>query len=255
MAKQRHRPPIHCTIYGDTGSRKSTFAGTFPKPIAVNCFDPHGKDTPYLRLGVPTELEIDDRFGTYFREVYSKQGEVIVRLDYFIDADPKRPTAYRSFLSRMQAFHDEYDQWKTIVNDSVTFMEFICRKNEQYHLNPTAKDARQWWGGSTNELEEMLLGTFGALPLNVVNICHIDEDKDEFNGVISRKPKAPGRLGKGIAAGYGEMYHAYVARATPQSEREWLLQTQPDAMWMASTQIGAPDPCAPHYEALWENWK
>lgn len=47
--------PLHLLLYGDTGSGKSTFAATFPKPMLVWCFDPHGKDMPYRRLGVKGE--------------------------------------------------------------------------------------------------------------------------------------------------------------------------------------------------------
>ena len=42
-------PPIHCMVYADTGIGKSTFASTFPKPMLVFHFDPHGKDWPYRK--------------------------------------------------------------------------------------------------------------------------------------------------------------------------------------------------------------
>jgi len=36
-------------VYGDTGTGKSTFAASFPKPLLVFCFDPAGKDIPYWK--------------------------------------------------------------------------------------------------------------------------------------------------------------------------------------------------------------
>ena len=50
--REEQQQPVHLLLYGDTGSGKSTFAATFPKPMLVWCFDPHGKDMPYKRLGV-----------------------------------------------------------------------------------------------------------------------------------------------------------------------------------------------------------
>ena len=46
------RPPIHVLVYADTGSGKSEFLSTFPKPMLIWHFDPYGKDLPYIRKGV-----------------------------------------------------------------------------------------------------------------------------------------------------------------------------------------------------------
>lgn len=245
------RPPLHCLTYGDPGSRKSTFAATFPKPMNVFFFDPIGKETPYLRQGNPTELYVNDTYGIYSRDVLDANGDLLIRIEYFGDIDPKKPTGYKAFLSRMQDFYKEMDIWRTAVIDSVTFMEFGSRKYEQYVLNKTTKDQRQWWAGATDAVEEMLQGSFGAMPINVVVTAHIDEHKDDFNGMILRRPKAPGRLGKGLAAGYSEVYHAYVYR-DDKGDLQYALQTRPDAMWIAESQIGAPDPSWGDYEQLWQ---
>jgi len=44
--------PIHCLVYGDTGTGKSTFASTFHEVgnVLVFCWDGHGKDLPYHKL-------------------------------------------------------------------------------------------------------------------------------------------------------------------------------------------------------------
>jgi hypothetical protein len=214
-------------------------------------FDPIGKETPYLRQGTPTDMYVNDQYGIYSRDVLNDAGELLIRIEYFGDVNVQKPTGYKAFLTRMQDFYNELPSWGTAVIDSTTFMEFGARKYEQYVLNPKTKDRRQWWGGSTDTVEEMLQGSFGAMPINVVVICHVDEDKDDFNGMIVRKPKAPGRLSKGLAAGYSEVYHAYVYRDA-EGNRQYALQTQPDQMWIAESQVGAPDPCWGNYEAIWE---
>lgn len=50
---QGERPPMHMFVYGDSGSGKSTFLATFPKPMLVFMFDGMGKDLPFWKyLGV-----------------------------------------------------------------------------------------------------------------------------------------------------------------------------------------------------------
>jgi len=96
------------------------------------------------------------------------------------------------------------------------------------------------------------MGRLAALPMDVVVVCHVDEDKDEVHGTMVRNPKLPGRLRKGAAAGYMELYHL-AARRTGQ-ETEWTVQTQSDALYNCASQIQAPNGCAPDYAELWSNF-
>lgn len=244
--------PIHTLLYGDSGSGKSTCAATYPKPILVWAFDPPGKDTPYLNRGESGELQTDD-LGTPIRDVLSrKTGKLLIRVEHYVDRDFKEAEAYHRFLTRMTHFQTEYADWATVVFDSVTFAELCARKWFQYKLNPTAKDGRQWFGGSTDLIEEMLMGRLAALPMNVVVCAHVDEDKDELHGTFVRTPKMPGqRLRKGVMAAFSEVYRTFIT-TDEQGQRVHLLQTRGDKQWAASSQINAPDPCWPDYKALWE---
>ena len=250
-------PPIHCLVYGDPGSKKSTFAATFPTPgIVISC-DPHGKDQPYWRRGIPSALKLASLGGpdeltpglTYpYREVVSKKtGELLWRIEYYHDTNPQEPFAYPTLLQRMARLHDEYSKWKTLVFDSVTFFELCARKYQQYHVMPDSKEPRRWYAGSTEAVEEMCLIRLGVLPMNVVLICHVDEQRDEVSGSFLRNPAAPGRLSKRLPAGYAELYRAFV----DPTEKWFGLQTQSDGRFNAASQIPAPDNCEPHYKALW----
>src|SRR3990167_1795906 len=208
-------PPTHTLIYGDSGSGKSTVAATWPKPMLVMAFDPRGKEMPYLRVGSPEPEQPDGS-----RIIRSaKTGNPIIKIERYNDVDPTQPTAYPAFMRRMSALPDEYAVWRTIVLDSVTFMELASRKYQQYTLNPSAKDPRQWYGGSTEQLEEMLMIRFGSLPMNVVVIAHVDEDKDEVHGTYVRNPSAPGRLRKRMPSAFAELYRAYLG-SVESGERE-----------------------------------
>jgi len=159
----------------------------------------------------------------------------------------------------MAVFRLEYDRWRTCVVDSATFMELAARKRHEKILNPMVKfakgtDTRQWFAGGTDDLEEMLIMRLGALPMNVVVVCHIDERRNEVSGEILRGPFAPGRLSKRglLCAAFQEQYHSFTYR-DDNGRRVYALQTMNDGQWAATTQIMAPDPCYPHYLSLFQN--
>ena len=250
------RPPIHALIIGDAGGGKSTVAATFPKPMLVHSFDPLGKEIPYLKVGDMQPVQLPIPGGTPYRDVVSKKsGKLLIRIRYYLDADMTHPDAYRRLLADLAKLQAEYAEWATVVFDSTTFAELAARKWHQYGLNPQAKDPRQWFGGSTDLLEELIMGRVAALPMNAVVIAHVDEEKDELHGMMLRSPKLPGRLRKGAASAFPELYRAFVGKDGDTGERVHLLQTQADAIWNCASQINAPNPCVPYYSALWGGWE
>lgn len=256
--------PIHCLVYGESGTKKSTFAASFPTPILVFFFDPLGKDAPYLRRGMPSGL-IPSQFSDFSQqEIYPADptdgDNLLIRLEYFPDPFPQRPVAYPTFLARFAQLQSHLfgvrpiegePAWKTIVFDSATFMELAARKYAQYILDPTSKDPRRWYGASKEQLEETLMIAAGSLNVNVVTLCHVDEDKDEAGGFMVRNPSLPGKLRKSAASGYGEFYHSFI-QADSNGAPVHYLQTQGDALYNAGSQILAPNRCPPEYRALWK---
>lgn len=258
------RPPIHLLDYGDFGGGKSTFAETFPKPMLIWSFDAHGKDMPYFRNCEVGELT--DAGGYFVRDLTSKRtGKLLKRVEYYHDMDwiipveiqrkagksiqDLKPDAYAAFLQRMAGFQQEYTNWKTVVLDSVTSMEIAARRWDQFVLNPRAEDARQWYGASKDLLERMLLGRLASLPMNVVVLAHIDDEKYEFQGKQKRFPMAPGKLRGSLPSQFQEVYHQYT-----DDQGGFWLQTRADTLFAATTQIHAANPCVPDYKALWENF-
>lgn len=255
------RDPIHCMVYGDSGGGKSEFASTLPKPLLVLQFDPPDKSGPYLRKGRP-QAPAEGEWGPTRNVWHKDKDETIIRIDYFCDpVAPRRvnnqtvnsPTAYPNFLKRMDQVYGEIREgkWASLVIDSVTYMEYASRMYEKFVLNPTAKDPRQWYGGSKDALESILMGSVVMLPCNVVVVAHIDEDRDDVHGNMIYNPAAPGKLSKRMPAGYGELYRQYV-KDEEDGKRVYLLQTARSEEYNAGSQIGAPNPCVPHYKALFE---
>lgn len=271
------RPFTKCLIFGAPGSGKTGFLASWPKPMLVFFWDAYGKDTPLLRE--PDRTPIDPakvtQLQTYmiptgganveiiYRDVQRSDG--LIRIEYYHDLDPQNPAAFARFRARLNLLYQEFNTWQTVGNDSVTSMEFLARMNHKYHLNRQedkafhSRDPRKWFGGSTDDLEEVLKGTFKGLPMNVVVTAHVDQDRDETaSGIMARNPSAPGRLRGGLSDSYQELYHSYVIEqrnpATAEVERHFVLQTQPDSTFNAATQIDAPSPCWSNYDALWVNY-
>lgn len=178
---------------------------------------------------------------------------LIARIEYYRDENIEKPKAYAQLKYRVPMI--DYDKWKTVILDSTTFMEFSARKRDEYLLNPGVKDGRQHYAASKNAIEEMLYVGLGDLPMNVVVICHIDEDKDELHGQMVRTPALPGKLTRRIGAAFQEVYRTFIFRDGGTGEPKYGLQTGPDGMHQATGQLRAPNPCWPHYDNLWKNWE
>lgn len=214
-----------------------------------------------LKQGKVSELS-QYQIGEYvipYRDIMHPDG--LIRIEYYHDLDADHPTAALKFRSRLAMFQNEYTQWKTCSADSLTLMELAFRMLQVKVMNPMEKfqkgtDTRQWFAGSTDDVEEIAVVRFAGLPMNVVLSCHIDERRNDVSGEILRGPFAPGRLSKRgeLSAAFQEQYHLYCVR-NDQGERVHQLRTRNDGQWVATTQISAPNPCWPHYDSLWANYQ
>lgn len=200
--------------------------------------------------------------------VLFKGDDAIVQVEHYLDADPESPKVWETFRMRLSKLHTEYDYWRTIVVDSVTFAEIAARSESKYRLNRAAKDERRHYAYSTDEIERALLIRFGRIPCNVGVLCHIDETivqdeehkggqiiaaRDEVNGIMVRNPAAPGRLRKRLPGGYDGLFRSYVEH-TPEG-REYVWQTQPDSKWNCMNAIDCDPVVVATYDNLWVNWK
>jgi len=271
------RPYLHALLYGDTGVGKTTFASTFPKPMLVFQFDHNGKDMPYMKGGEVQKGEDGNELQSY--EIETGRGDItithrdvmypdgIVRIEYYNRTDDiDNPTAFSYFRTRMGILHEEYDLWKTVVVDSITFMALQARKLEEKVLNPLPQgvtlytkggggDQRMWFAGATSSLEELLCMRLAGLDMNVVAIAHVSRDKNMLSGEIVQVPSAPGRLSSMslLSAAFAEQYRLYTKR-NAEGYREYWAQTSNRDQYAAATQIEADDPVYPHYASLWTGW-
>lgn len=260
-----NRPALHAITYGDPGGGKTTFATTWPKPALAFIFDAHGKDSPYFRwcrANGGTITEDVNEWGTPIRDLVTPSAGTI-RLEYYNDISPVigedragYPHTYELFEWRMKERRFFAEDWQTVIVDSVTFMELCARMYARHVKNPDTKEPRQWFGFSTDALELALIVQLQSFPRNVLVLAHIDANKDEVLGSFVRQLAAPGRLTSRneLAAGYAELYRAYVVKERGGAA-QYVLQTQRDALFNCATQIDAPDPSWQDYEELWGNFR
>jgi hypothetical protein len=259
------RPKLKVIAFGHTGSGKSTFAATFPKPMLVLLADGMGKDYPYWktwngfflpdnRIGEMQQYQIEgtDSF-IDFRDIQHDDGPI--RIEYYNDPDPEKPTSFTRLQNRLAAIHKEFGYWQTIVADSMTAFEYWSRMRQQFVMNKMAKEPRLWYGQSKDDIERTLKYRIAAYPMNCVLIAHVDVDRDEsaVSGVVLRNPEAPGKLRGNLAQQWMEMYYAYI-KVDEKGNRLHLLQTQQNMIFNAQTQIMAPDGCWNHHISLWANF-
>ncbi len=259
--KPSTRPPINLGLMGEAGAGKSSCADTFPGPKIILAFDSRSKMTPYLRGYKVAEEDVDGV--TVLTATHN--GEVVNIVELYHNSDADTPDAWNKFRRRLRHLMTDIREWgiQSVVFDSATFAGLAARKYSEYMLNKTGQP-KDHWMYVTDQLEDVLFNRLANLPslgVNFVCTFHVDEDKDESQGLIVRNALMPGRLRKQTPSLFGEFYRCFVQRegATTKerakAEPEYLLQTRPNEQYNAATQLQPPDPCPANYEALWSNYE
>lgn len=247
---------VHLLPMGQQGTGKSTLLNTLPDPKLVLMFDPLGKEMPYLadceRVEEKTHTVKAQKEDITYQvlEGYDAQDILRVRIEFFHDHDATKPKAYKAFKARMGEVFAEVNEarWSSVVLDSLTFCELTCRKMYEHDVAKDAQDSRRWYLFTKNDIEQVVMISFAGLRCHVGVACHIDEDKDEYSGMVVRHPKAPGSLRHSIGAGF-EVVRTYLVAEKGKPPR-YMIQTMPGDGYYCSTQRDLPNPCEPDFEAI-----
>ena len=268
--EKTERESIACFVYADSGRKKSTFAASFPKPILVLGCDPHAKLTPYRRQGrrgrtllaAPgTPWIVDTEF------VMSRDDEdsAIIQLEHYFDEDVTNPNqvfAWELLQQRLVSLHAEIraNLWATVVLDSLSQLEYMIRKYNQYKANPVTEkgneqDQRQWYRKSAEGMEEVLFSLARA-KCNFVALAHVRAEKDRARDAMIWTPEAPGSRNRKLPTVFSEIYTIHARDdVDPMEDEAFYLQTRGNRDWIATTMIMAPNGAPPDYGALWDNYK
>lgn len=171
-------------VCGDSGTGKSVFAGTFPKPIYLFNFD----DAILSYMGLDVEYE---------DYPLSAQGWVKFEKDF---------NALRKL-----AKDDEFP-YKTVVIDSITSWSDIAMERAlslDPKRSPTGGPMWNVHYGMVKNLLEGKVRQLLDLPANIVVIGHLTKLTDgETGSIIGIEPMLTGQLSAKVPAYFDEVYYA-----------------------------------------------
>jgi hypothetical protein len=260
-------------IYGNPGLGKTYFASSFPKPMKIFMFDPPAKGLAYQQQGNQGSMISMPSGGKLQYITQPETGELAVEIEYFSDAKPtiigmeKEPCAYERFQASLYAHMDEGwmtaeevpHKFQTVVLDSYTFCELACVRMQQFKVNPAPggiQDAKhnqmQWSGAARNVLLTDIVSTWPYIPCHNMVLAHVndkrfDEQEKQLYGI-----SAIGTLGVVLPSAFAEVYLIFVQYNDKEKKYENWLMTERNGQYIAQSHIGAPNPCRPAWEALWE---
>jgi hypothetical protein len=246
------REGIQAVVYGDPGIGKSDFVSSIAsveRPLCVWVFDANKKAFPYYnprryegRVLQPDVYE--DKFGTQYREVTDAAGKLLVRLEFYHDADFEAPESAQRFMERVvkaQREHDKGQFWGYVL-DSVTAASMKHRMFDKYIQNAGAKDGRQHYAAETDAMERILMQQLPQLSCTAIAVMHVSkaDEKIEMEGSKVRAPLVRGRVFDQLATQWPEIYRLYVEKRDDGTKVR-RLQTENDGKWMATSAMGMPD--------------
>jgi hypothetical protein len=212
-------------IYGNSGDGKTCLAAQFPTPMEVWDFD--GKFNSAIR---------------YLREI--NKGESLTQIELHQFGQLPLKERIPAWEARLKSIDDLQAArkplpFKTLVLDSITTLSHHLLEDYIYRSQLGIKralpgiNALQDYQLYDKHMTRILVGIL-ALPCNVVVLGHLDSDKDESTGVITKKPLAAGQqLSKKLPVWFEEVY---VSMVKPDGKR--ILMTKPQGGYIARTQRG-----------------
>ena len=280
-------PNTKLLLYGDSGTGKSTFASTYSeaakvtgRPLLILGFDPPSKMTPYRDVGVESIAVQDQSMREWYEaagieaeDVIDAEGRLLARIECYVDPDPENPRAADAVEARLADFYNDARNWYAVVFDSMTFYQQACLRRVQKRMAFTpdkmfAKgegiDMRQWYVVAKMDIERLIMHQAFWWPTNIIAIHHTGEDKGEFGDTVVRGILSIGKLKDALPPGFDEIYRVKLnmkerirnAAGKETEDYKRILQTRHDSLWVAtSVTAKAPNPCEPHYLALWQNWQ
>lgn len=223
--------------YGPSGTGKTVFAASFPLPLLLLDFDGKASSAASYYSGQKRLEEI----------------EVEKYLPIPGDAADRPFVRYNTKLVELEklAAGGKFP-YQTVVIDSLTLytdqmLKEIVEQNPgiKRQASPTVKlTAMQDYMILNSHFKNMLIRIL-QLPCNVVVTAHIQVNKDEITGEITREPLLPGKLPSILPMLFEEVYRTYAA------DGKYLAQTQSNAQYQARSQIkGLPAVLSLSYDEL-----
>ncbi len=207
-------------ILGGVGMGKTVSLTTLPKPLAIDCFDPHGMRS------ISDEIKVGDIYPTLY------------------DVDDKdQPYAFNNWLTEFneRVKNGFFDYIESYAIDSLTYWlnaALMFEKHEaekagikRYRGLPALDDYRL----TTMQLVQVIQKIM-TLPCNFVLTAHVTKEKDEMTGKYISSIVANPYSQKMIPAAFDEVYLMQVDPKLPMKDRYKFL-TDIDGMYECRSRL------------------
>jgi hypothetical protein len=240
---------LQLLVFGESGTGKTTFAASFPKPFFLD-FD----------KGV---LSLAGR-----EEVYS---ESFKAASYGSMDEAGRQLSPQAEFARFQKTvrdlipHIKAGEIQTIVLDSITTYADLCL-NYVLETGMTSKDKSNRlgqqpgiadWGMQMSIIKSTMNQLF-ALPCHFVATAHEQFEKDELTGALKGTPLATGKLAAQLPLWFDEVYRSNIQGQGTQAR--YVLSTKGSQGWVGKSRLdgllkncgkeGLPNPIGPDYTKI-----
>lgn len=220
------QPKVKLLLYGHSGTGKTCFCVSAPKPFI---FDFDGKvrsAAMYLAKNNPEKLKEVEYDG--FPRIMQ-------------DGKTRCFQKFKVYLSRLEQLAVEGKfPYKTVCLDSITLfiealMEDIMAENPGVKRVNAQTPSIQDYGMLAIQFREVM-GRILALPANVIVTAHITSETNQETGRIVWKPMVSGKLADRLPQIFNEVYRPFV-RNTKESGIQHLAQTRSDGEYVCRTEI------------------
>lgn len=198
-------------VYGGSGTGKTIFAGSFPKPY----------------------------FFDFDNGMLSLQGKDI-EYDTYIDDNPANPQAFRRFERKIEDFYRqgwENFPYETVVIDSITTLqETVMRSIQSVNRSMAKMPTLNEWGNLIDKLQDMLYKVT-SLKTNVVVVAHEQILQDDLTSEVMVLPLITGKkLPDRLPLWFDEVYHTRVERG-PDRKPSYEMMTVASRKYKAKSRL------------------
>ena len=218
-------------VCGDSGTGKSIFAASFPKPAFLFNFD---KSILSYR-----GLDID-------YEDYTQDGKGWVKFE-------------KDFLELKKQMTSDDPPYKTVILDSTTSWTDVAMERALQLDSKRSKTGGPMWNVHYGMVKNLLEGRMRQLlefKSNVVVIGHLNIVLDQETGaVIAIQPLLTGQLATKVPGYFDEVYYSRTMKT--KEGVQWVLQTVAKGFYKARSRLSGamrilPDEIPNNYSALLE---
>ena len=193
---------LSAAIYGKSGTGKTTFGASFPKPFF---------------------LDIDGG-------LLSVRGQDI----NYVDLTPGRGVTWPNILDAIA--EGKKGDYESIIVDSLTgladlCMESVLQLNRRSGQKPNFDD----WAAYANKIKDFIVRLL-ASGKNTLLICHEAPDKDELTGHVWMLPAVQGQMKSRISNYFDEFYHAEVEQS-PGKPSNYRLLARTSSIYTAKSRL------------------